>query len=107
MTAGQREVIAISPLICLKSVGIKNFSETMRPTTQVTGIGSFSLLFDLAIGFCLTFGFQSISFVRMHRFHSRVNHNVKYRSSSNLEIIDTILSELWPITDFRFAKQHI
>ena len=53
-----------------KSVGIKMFSETMRPTTQVSGIGLFSLLLYLAIGFCFTFGFQSISFVGMHQFHS-------------------------------------
>ena len=39
---------------------------------------------------CLTFGFQSITFEGLHQFHSRFEDEfsiIKYRSSSNLEII--------------------
>ena len=31
---------------------------------------------------------------------------VKYRSSCNLEIIDEILAELWPLIDLGFARRH-
>ena len=57
----------------------------------------------------LTFGFGSIIFEWMHRFHSMFTEGksiVKYRSGLNLEIICKTLTELWPFLHLSFARQH-
>ena len=52
------------------------------------------------------FGFRSIRFEVMHRFHFKFTEGysiIKYRSGLNLEIIRKFLTELWPFFDLGFG----